>query len=128
MATAVSLTSRPAVSSIDPLQSSLRELEKTLPPDDLKLLYSVNAKPDTTAVIAFTAQLDDKNAQRCSRCVASRLFTILESVQQFSGVVDIFVSSNPGIAGLVWGSVKLSLLASASGRQSFKANSRSVDL
>ena len=39
-----------------------------------------------------------------------RLITFLESVQQFSGIVDVFVSSNPQMAALVWGGVKFALL------------------
>lgn len=116
MANAVTLRVKAAASSVDPLQHALREFQDTLNPENLSRLRLVNAKPDAAAVISFTAQLDDANAQRRSRCVASRLFTILESVQQFSGIVETFVSSNPSIAALVWGSVKLSILVGVIGR------------
>jgi hypothetical protein len=66
--------------------------------------------PDATAVIILTAEIDNQNAKRRSRGVATRLFGFLESVQQFSSVVDTFVSSNPSIAALVWGSVRFALL------------------
>lgn len=44
-----------------------------------------------------------------SLCVAARIFSFLESVQQFAAVIETFVSSNPGTAVLVWGSAKLAL-------------------
>lgn len=77
-------------------------------------MSAIAAVPDAAAVIKFTEELDSENAKRRTRCVATRMFTILESVQQFSAIVDTFVSSNPKIAALVWGSVKLALLVSLS--------------
>ncbi len=50
------------------------------------------------------------NATRRSRCVSSRLFGILQSVQDFSTIADTFVSSHPEIAALVWGTVKFTIL------------------
>lgn len=70
------------------------------------------AVPDATAIIAFTTQLDNENSKRGSRCFATRLLTFLQSIQQFTVVVDTFVSSNPAISALVWGSVKLAVLVS----------------
>ena len=58
----------------------------------------------------FTAQLDRDNQLRKGRGIASRLYSILQSMQTFSTVVDTFVSSHPEIAALVWGSVKLTML------------------
>ncbi|KAF2725462.1 hypothetical protein K431DRAFT_215605 [Polychaeton citri CBS 116435] len=59
--------------------------------------------------MVLTTHLDAANAQRSGRCVATRVSILLESVQQFSGVVGTFVSSHPAIAALVWGSVQLML-------------------
>jgi hypothetical protein len=66
--------------------------------------------PDPAAVFILTAEIDSENAKRRSQCVGIRIFSFLESVQQFSGIVDTFVSSNPAIAALVWGSIKFALL------------------
>ena len=38
---------------------------------------------------------------------------VLQSIQQFSSVVDTFVQANSGIAALVWGSVKFTMLVSS---------------
>jgi hypothetical protein len=81
-----------------------------LAPEQRARLQALNAVPDAAAVITFTKEIDDENAKRRSRCVASRLCGILESVQQFSSIVDTFVSSHPEIAALVWGSIKFALL------------------
>ena len=80
--------------------------------DQKHRLQRIAAVPDAPAVIAFTTQLDNENAKRGSRCVATRLLTFLQSIQQFTTVVDTFVSSNPAIPALVWGSVKLAVLVS----------------
>ena len=58
----------------------------------------------------FTAELDAENAKRKGRSVAVRLITMLESVQQFSGMVSTLVLPNPAISALVWGSVQFMLL------------------
>jgi hypothetical protein len=81
-----------------------------LTPEQRARLQALNAVPDAAAVITFTKEVDDENAKRRSRCVASRLCGVLESVQQFSSIVGTFVSSHPEVAALVWGSVKFALL------------------
>jgi hypothetical protein len=60
--------------------------------------------------MVFTAELDAENAKRKTRSVASRLIKLLGSIQQFPGVIGTFVSSNPALAALLWGSVQLMLL------------------
>lgn len=92
------------------LQDAIREFQGALSPDQSNQLQAINAVPDAAAVITFVAQLDEENAQRRTSGVATRLYTVLESVQQFSTIIDTFVSSRPNIAALVWGSVKLTML------------------
>ncbi len=92
------------------LQEALREFQSALTPDQYKQLQAVKAFPDAAAVITFTAQLDEQNAKRRACGVATRLYTLLQSIQQFSSVVSTLVSSHPSIAALVWGSVKLTML------------------
>lgn len=96
----------------DQLKIALENFEAVLTPVQKIRLKSTAAVPDTPAVIAFTTLLDNENATRGSRCVATRLLTFLQSIQQFTTVVDTFVSSNPAIAALVWGSVKFAILVS----------------
>ena len=86
------------------------ELEDALQQFQQDQLKAINAIPDTGAVISFTAELDHRNAKRRSRGVATRLHRFLESIQQFSAIVDTFVSSKPSVAALVWGSIKFALL------------------
>jgi hypothetical protein len=81
-----------------------------LTPEQRARLQALNTIPDTAAVITFTKEVDDENAKRRSRCVASRLCGVFESVQQFSSIADTFTSTHPEIAALIWGSVKFTLL------------------
>ena len=75
-------------------------------------LLAIDTAPDAIAVLQFTADIDSSNARRESRCVASRLQNTLQSVQQFTTIVDTFVSSNPTVAALVWGSFKVTISVS----------------
>lgn len=96
----------------DTLSDAIKSFQNSLDPDQKARLEAIKAVPDAHAVAQFTHQLDQENAKRKSRCVAARISPLLESVQQFSGIVETFVTSNPQIAALVWGSVKLVLQVS----------------
>lgn len=89
----------------------MREFQANLTPTQTaELLEQSRSNLDATAILAFTAQIDKVNASRRSRCVSSRLFGILQSVQEFSGIADTFVSAHPEIAALVLGSLKVTIL------------------
>ncbi|MCJ1349212.1 hypothetical protein MMC31_007448, partial [Peltigera leucophlebia] len=103
----------------DQLKTALGNFEAVLTQEQKTRLQSIAAVPDATAVIAFTTELDNENAKRGSRCVATRLLTFLQSIQQFTTVVDTFVSSNPAIPALVWGSVKLAVLLTSNNASYF---------
>ena len=92
------------------MESAVDDFQKALSEPQRRTFLSSNVVPNANDVLAFTAEIDKTNAMRQSRCVASRLQGSLSSVQQFSPVVDTFVSSNPHIAGLIWGSVRLTIL------------------
>lgn len=96
----------------DALSDAIKSFQDCLDSDQKARLEAIKAVPDAHAVAQFTHQLDQENAKRKSRCVAARISPLLESVQQFAGIVETFVSSNPHIAALVWGSVKLVLQVS----------------
>jgi hypothetical protein len=90
---------------------AVREFQASLTPaQNTNLLDLSSNRPDASSILTFTAEVDKVNANRRSRCVSSRLFGILQSIQDFTNVVDTFVSSNPEIAALVWGSVKFTIL------------------
>ena len=96
---------------MDALPSALKSFQDSLTPSQKAELLLLSTCPDTTAVLTFTAELDFKNSTRKSRGVASRLVDFLQSVQQFVSVVDTFMQAKQGIASLVWGSIKLTMLA-----------------
>ena len=94
----------------EPLVAALTDFQNALSAEQKAKLLAANDAPDATAVLQFTAEIDRSNARRRSRCVASRLQKTLESVQQFTTIVDTFVSSSPAIAALVWGIFKVTIL------------------
>ena len=83
----------------DPINAALQEFQNSLSAEQKAEFFAANsgASPDTNAVLVFTAQIDCSNQRRASRCLASRMQGTLESVEQFSKVVDTLVSSNPSI-------------------------------
>lgn len=91
------------------LAQALDDYGKILSDEERKQLYA-QGPLDAMAAINFTTLIDRDCTAHRRRCMGLRLITFLESVQQFSGVVDTFVSSHPEFAALVWGGVKLTLL------------------
>ncbi|MBE3046758.1 hypothetical protein IMZ48_30360 [Candidatus Bathyarchaeota archaeon] len=92
------------------LDDALKSFQGILTVDQRRQLKDIQSVPDADAVLVFTAQLDAQNAKRKGRSIATRLYTFLQCARDFSAVVDTFVQSNPQIAALVWGSVKLTML------------------
>ncbi|KAK6212040.1 hypothetical protein QIS74_09994 [Colletotrichum tabaci] len=92
----------------DGLKHALAVFQATLTDDERAKLQSLKGTScDADSVITFTADLDRANPARKGRSIATRLFSLLQIVQQFNQIVDTYVSSHPEIAALVWGSVKL---------------------
>ena len=91
------------------LVAALKEYEKVLTVADKQQLHAQTSL-DVDSAVKFTALVDSQSGGRRAQCMGPRLMMFLESVQQFSQVVDTFVSSHPEVAGLVWGGVKLALL------------------
>src|SRR5271168_1823741 len=102
-------TTHPTATLTDALQS----FENVLTEEQRQNYHDNFTKPDAASVLTFITQIDADNRGRASKCVAPRLYTFLEATQQFVGVVDTFVSSNPRIAALVWGGVKTAILAAS---------------
>ena len=107
-------TTDPIITAIDEFQDALNPTQKA----ELLAIHGAVA-PDAQTVLTFTAEVDRTNQRRQSRCVASRLHGTLQSVQQLTDVVGTFVSSNPAIAALVWGSIRFTILAASNFTQFF---------
>lgn len=103
----------PRKSVVGSLQEALQEFRRALNPDQEKELEAIRAVPDADSVLIFTAELDAQ-LQTTRKSLAPKLFPILQSVRDFSAVVDTFVSSNPEIAALIWGSMKLTVQVTSS--------------
>lgn len=97
--------SKPEVS----LVQALNDYETILSDEDKIRLHSQGV-PDVMAALNLATTIDSKNTSYRQQCMGQRLITFLEFVQQFSSMVDTFVSSHPEIAALVWGGLKLTLL------------------
>ena len=95
------------------LKEALKDFENALSLDQKRLYQQACSKPEATSVATFVTQIDGDNRGRARRCFAPRLFTFLNATRQFSDAVDTFVSSNPHIAGLVWGGVKTAILTAS---------------
>lgn len=90
------------------LENALKAFRDVLTDDEREMLRTEMDVPrDASQVIAFTAGLDLVDPTRRGKSIATRLHSILQTVQQFSRVVDTYVSSHPELAALVWGSVRL---------------------
>lgn len=113
---ALQLSPRVGAQGEDPTQSlntALENFQKTLTEEQKREFQNSTTTPDIASVIEFVAEIDARNSSTTRRCVAPRLCTFLEATQQFTGVVDTFVSSNPIIAALVWGGVKTAILTAS---------------
>ncbi|KAF8251991.1 hypothetical protein K440DRAFT_537765, partial [Wilcoxina mikolae CBS 423.85] len=93
------------------LKIALDEFQHNLSPDQKNEFNSIASSiPTANDVVLFTEEIDKKNLGRKSRIMANYISGVLESVQQYCAIIDTFVQSNPGIAALVWGSVKFVIL------------------
>lgn len=92
------------------LQDAVDDFQSILTQGQRDKVGHIGAIRDAETVMIFTAQLDRENQNNMGRGISSRLISVLQSVQTFSTVIDTFVSSNPKIAALVWGSIKLTML------------------
>jgi hypothetical protein len=97
-------------SMLKSLEMALSEFGSILTDDERKQLQKIKGVPDASAALIFTAKLDASNSTRRGRSIGARAYSMLQSIQQFSVIVDTFVSAHPDIAALVWGSVKLTVL------------------
>jgi hypothetical protein len=95
------------LSSSKALSSAVYEFQASLNDERKAQLLALSSVPREIDVLTFTAELDRANAARKRRGVASRFCTILESIQQYSAVMDTYSQVKADTTSLVWGSVKL---------------------
>lgn len=100
---------------------ALREYENVLS-DDERIQLRSEGIPDALAALNLTTRIDQECSSNRRHCVGTRLTTILASVQHFSTAVDTFVDSNPEIAALIWGGVKVALLVCRGSLMEFMAH------
>lgn len=105
-----SRTNNPTETATKSLEIALSQFGSILDDDERKQLQDIKDVPDASAALIFTAKLDAANSTRRGKSIGARVYSILQSIQQFSIIVDTFVSAHPEIAALVWGSVKLTML------------------
>lgn len=96
--------------STQQLQEALIDFQSVLSDNQRQELRRKTTLPDADAVLIFTAELDASYKKTKGRSIGSNLYTVLQSVRDFSTVVGTFVSAHPEIAALVWGSVQLTTL------------------
>lgn len=90
------------------LHDAIRAFAGVLTANRRNELHNIKAVPDDDAVLIFTAQLDHQNRDRKGRSIASRLYSVLKSVRDFSTTIEII--SYSGIGALLWGSVRVTML------------------
>ncbi|KAF4340446.1 hypothetical protein FBEOM_5631 [Fusarium beomiforme] len=114
----LSLGSKPQIAAGPRQTSAAQELETTvarfqasLTDDDrIKLQKIKGAQYDTQSIITFTAELDGADPRRRGKSIATRLAALLQTIQQFVPVVDTFIQSNPDLAALIWGAMRVTFL------------------
>jgi len=105
------LNTRPSSGGTSQVTVALAEFQTLLTPAQKGELNSLSqGTPTADDVVQFTKTIQERSKQVNSRVIASRIYGFLQSLQQYCAIVDTLVSSNPQIAGLVWGSVKFLIL------------------
>ncbi|RVD85886.1 uncharacterized protein DFL_004190 [Arthrobotrys flagrans] len=101
-----------SISGPSRLEKSIEDFKLSLRPEDHHTLKNF-PDPSPEDVAKFVKDLDAKLQQKQKRrktLQSSPFTTFVQSMQQFSSIVDTCVQSNPEIAALVWGGMKLVLL------------------
>ncbi|KAF5963212.1 hypothetical protein FBULB1_13549 [Fusarium bulbicola] len=90
------------------LEATIAGFQAILSDEDRKKLQQLKTTlHDSQSIITFTAELDLLDKNRRGKSVASRLASFLQTIEQFTPIVDTYIQSNPDIAALIWGSIKL---------------------
>jgi hypothetical protein len=92
------------------LVQALTDFKQILTDEETQQFQANATTPGASSIIEFVRIVDENKSKTTMRYMGSRLCTFLDKTHQFAGVADTFVSSNPSIAALVWGSVKMAIL------------------
>lgn len=91
-----------------PLQDAIFHFRRGLTSRQVQFLQEIQDVPNADSVLVFTAHLDSRNRERKGSSIASRFYSALKSVRDFSAVIES--SSCPkGLPVLLWASVKLTI-------------------
>jgi hypothetical protein len=96
-----------------PLRDALQQFQSVLSIEDSHDLERYAEVPDSTSALVFTASLDRINPNRRGSSVATRLYPLLQSIQQFCGILDSFASSSRTLPAILWGSTKFTMEVSS---------------
>lgn len=90
------------------LQQAIEKFHLILSPEEISKLST--APPGPQSILNLTVDVNGKaNKQRLRRW-ASCFEPFLKSIERYSQAVDVFVSYNPQIAALLWGSVRFVII------------------
>lgn len=92
------------------LEQALQKFHQIITPDEFLGLSTGNTPLNAQSILDLTSEVNGKGKKRKLRRWASRLVPFVESIQRYSAAIETGVSSNPQIAGLVWGSIKIVLI------------------
>lgn len=90
------------------LQLALENFHRILTPEEFAKLS--NTPPSAESILDMTKEIDRKGKKRRLRRFASHFAPLVDSIQRYSIAVEILISSNPQIAALVWGSIKVVII------------------
>lgn len=95
------------------LSRALQDFESILDQDQKSKfdVFKKESPPGASAPLTFTCLLDrGLENRRSRRCIGPRVINLLQSTQQFSTVIDVFIGGSQNLlASSVWGILKLSL-------------------
>jgi hypothetical protein len=98
--------------AVQQLESTVAGFHAILTDNDRKVLQKLKATPYASQnIITFRAELDRLDKRRQGRSVALRPASFLQTIERFTPVVDTYIQSNPDIAAIVCGSIKLTFMA-----------------
>lgn len=93
------------------LELALASFQSTLNDEERVKLQRMKGSPcDAVSVTQFTHELDRLDTGRRGKSMVTTSHSLLQSVVQFYHIAETYVSSQPEIAALVWGSVKLAFM------------------
>lgn len=86
----------------------MADFHRILTPEQFSALP--NTPPNAESIVKLTSEIDKSGKNRTLRRCGAFFEPLLESIQLYRDVADTLVSSNPQIAALVWGSVKIVII------------------